>query len=185
MSVDRKFPNIAQLLSELSNGSKLDRELISTFQRIYDYIDYKEAELSNQIIEQKSQQQVSTKRLSELVNGFATDLAGIKNAQNPLSTLAQSPGTGTVTSVTINAGTNLTGGGTGTSIVNVTLNVSSNPVFTTTVINGIKIRAGIGSPETVEIGSPGDIYLDKNGGANITIYIKESGVATNVGWTAK
>jgi hypothetical protein len=42
-----------------------------------------------------------------------------------------------------------------------------------------------GSPEGVVFGSPGDLYSDKNGGAGLTFYVKESGVATNTGWIAK
>jgi hypothetical protein len=46
-------------------------------------------------------------------------------------------------------------------------------------------RTGTGSPNGVITGNPGDLYTDKNGGASVTLYVKESGVATNTGWVAK
>lgn len=51
--------------------------------------------------------------------------------------------------------------------------------------NRVKISFGSGVPNGMKVGSPPDIYLDINGGANLTIWIKESGVATNSGWAAK
>lgn len=50
---------------------------------------------------------------------------------------------------------------------------------------GAKISGGNGDPNTVIVGSPGDLWLRQNGGANTTLYVKESGVATNTGWVAK
>lgn len=47
------------------------------------------------------------------------------------------------------------------------------------------IRSGNGDPETVIVGSVGDLWLRLNGGANTTLYVKESGAATNTGWIAK
>jgi len=44
---------------------------------------------------------------------------------------------------------------------------------------------GIGPPEGVVTASPGALYVNTNGGANATLYVKESGVATNTGWAAK
>jgi hypothetical protein len=32
------------------------------------------------------------------------------------------------------------------------------------------------------VGSPGDLYSDTAGGVSLTFYVKESGVATNIGW---
>jgi hypothetical protein len=55
----------------------------------------------------------------------------------------------------------------------------------TFTINGAVVRASTGSPNGVVTGSPGDMYLNKNGGAGTTLYIKESGVATNTGWVGK
>jgi len=46
-------------------------------------------------------------------------------------------------------------------------------------------RSGIGTPEGVIVGSPGDLYTDANGGAAVTLWVKESGAATNTGWVAK
>jgi hypothetical protein len=45
--------------------------------------------------------------------------------------------------------------------------------------------SGNGSPNDVVIGSPGDIYTNRSGGANTTLWVKESGVDTNTGWVAK
>jgi hypothetical protein len=55
----------------------------------------------------------------------------------------------------------------------------------TFTINGAVVRASTGSPNGAVTGSPGDMYLNKNGGAGTTLYIKESGVATNTGWVGK
>jgi hypothetical protein len=52
------------------------------------------------------------------------------------------------------------------------------------VLNGA-VRVGTGSPETVVIGSIGNLWLRTDGGANTTLYIKESGTQTNTGWVAK
>jgi hypothetical protein len=41
------------------------------------------------------------------------------------------------------------------------------------------------SPNGVVTGSPGSIILSTAGGAATTLYVKESGVATNTGWVAK
>jgi hypothetical protein len=50
---------------------------------------------------------------------------------------------------------------------------------------GPRWRTGVGSPEGVVTGSPGDLYSNTGGGAGTTLYVKESGVATNTGWIAK
>lgn len=47
------------------------------------------------------------------------------------------------------------------------------------------ILTGTGSPEGSVVGSPGDLYLNKSGGANVTLWVKESGTATNTGWVGK
>lgn len=49
---------------------------------------------------------------------------------------------------------------------------------------GPKIRSGTGSPEAAVTGNPGDLYLNKSGGASTTLYVKESGTG-NTGWIAK
>ena len=46
-------------------------------------------------------------------------------------------------------------------------------------------KRGAGSPESVVTGSVGDIYTRTDGGASTTLYVKESGSATNTGWIAK
>ena len=50
---------------------------------------------------------------------------------------------------------------------------------------GIKTASGVGSPNGVVSGSPGDLYVSTSGGAGTTLYVKESGVNTNTGWIAK
>jgi hypothetical protein len=50
---------------------------------------------------------------------------------------------------------------------------------------GIVMSSGVGSPNGVVVGSPGDMYSNTSGGAGTTLYIKESGAATNTGWVAK
>jgi hypothetical protein len=46
------------------------------------------------------------------------------------------------------------------------------------------IRSGTGSPEGVVTASVGTLYLRTNGGANTTLYVKESG-SGSTGWVAK
>ena len=50
---------------------------------------------------------------------------------------------------------------------------------TTTVI-----KSGQGTPEANVVGSVGHIYLRSDGGANTTLYVKESGTGTDTGWAA-
>lgn len=52
-------------------------------------------------------------------------------------------------------------------------------------VGGIQISAGSGAPNGVVSGSPGDIYVNVAGGALTTLWIKETGVLTNVGWVGK
>ena len=47
------------------------------------------------------------------------------------------------------------------------------------------IRTGTGSPNGVVTADPGSLYLNLSGGANTTLYIKESGSSSNTGWVAK
>lgn len=42
--------------------------------------------------------------------------------------------------------------------------------------------AGVGTPNGAVVGSPGDLYSNTSGGAGITLWVKESGAATNTGW---
>ena len=46
------------------------------------------------------------------------------------------------------------------------------------------VRSGAGSPEGAVTAPVGTLYLRTNGGANTTLYIKESG-SGNSGWVAK
>ena len=54
-----------------------------------------------------------------------------------------------------------------------------------TVLGGAKVLAGTGAPAGVVFGSPGDLYVNKSGGASTTLYVKESGANTTAGWVAK
>jgi len=45
--------------------------------------------------------------------------------------------------------------------------------------------SGTGDPNGVLTGSPGDLYSRIDGGAGTSLYVKESGVATDTGWIAK
>lgn len=48
----------------------------------------------------------------------------------------------------------------------------------------VDIRCSIGSPEGLIVAPVGSIFLRTNGGANTTLYVKESGTG-NTGWVAK
>lgn len=41
---------------------------------------------------------------------------------------------------------------------------------------------GFDSPEGVQVGKMGDLYINRNGGTSNTFWIKESGHNTNTGW---
>jgi hypothetical protein len=60
---------------------------------------------------------------------------------------------------------------------------ATTPATISTV--GALIRSGNGDPETVITGSVGDLWLRLDGGAGTTLYVKESGAATNTGWVGK
>ncbi|HLJ49700.1 MAG TPA: hypothetical protein VKU01_26990 [Bryobacteraceae bacterium] len=47
------------------------------------------------------------------------------------------------------------------------------------------VYAGAGNPNGFQLGKPCDIYLNTNGGAATTLWVKESGTATNTGWISK
>jgi hypothetical protein len=51
--------------------------------------------------------------------------------------------------------------------------------------NAQKISSGVGTPNGSVVGSPGDLYLNTSGGSGTTLYVKESGSATNTGWVGK
>jgi hypothetical protein len=50
--------------------------------------------------------------------------------------------------------------------------------------NNVGLFTGIGSPETVITAAVGSLYINKNGGAGTTLYIKETG-SGNTGWVGK
>jgi hypothetical protein len=49
----------------------------------------------------------------------------------------------------------------------------------------IPFYVGTGSPNGVVTASPPAIYFNRSGGAGTTVYLKESGTSTNVGWVGK
>jgi len=55
-------------------------------------------------------------------------------------------------------------------------------------VNGLedaKVLRGAGSPEGAVVAKVGTLYARTDGGANTTLYVKESGDNTNTGWIAK
>ena len=50
--------------------------------------------------------------------------------------------------------------------------------------NGVKIVTGTGSPNGSQTAKPGAIYLNASGGADATLWAKESGIDTDTGWVA-
>lgn len=44
---------------------------------------------------------------------------------------------------------------------------------------------GTGDPNGTITASPPALYLNRSGGAGTTLYVKESGAATNTGWVGK
>lgn len=47
------------------------------------------------------------------------------------------------------------------------------------------IQTFAGDPNTFVVGVPGDLVADTTGGANTTLWVKESGAGTTAGWVAK
>lgn len=72
-----------------------------------------------------------------------------------------------------------------TDVLNGTFDIVAAGVSQVALGTGIKISSGTGSPEGVVAGSPGDLYTNTVGGANTTLYVKESGSATKTGWVGK
>ena len=61
-----------------------------------------------------------------------------------------------------------------------------NPVANSKLDKFLKLlNFGHGSPEGVVTASPPALYLDEDGGALLTLWVKESGINTNTGWIAK
>jgi hypothetical protein len=52
-------------------------------------------------------------------------------------------------------------------------------------VAGGRFLSGVGAPNGAVIGSVGDLYTDTTGGAGTTLWVKEAGAATNVGWVGK
>ena len=53
------------------------------------------------------------------------------------------------------------------------------------VFGGARVLAGTGVPNGAVVGSVGDLYVNKSGGAGTTLYVKESGAGTDTGWVGK
>lgn len=53
------------------------------------------------------------------------------------------------------------------------------------VLGGARVLRGTGAPNNAVRGSVGDLYVRADGGANTTLYVKESGNGTLTGWVAK
>ena len=47
------------------------------------------------------------------------------------------------------------------------------------------ITVGTGDPNNVVTASPPALYLDADGGAGATLWVKETGINTDTGWVAK
>lgn len=54
----------------------------------------------------------------------------------------------------------------------------------TGVLTADNLKRGSGSPEGAITGNVGDVFLRTNGSSGATLYVKESGNATNTGWVA-
>lgn len=55
----------------------------------------------------------------------------------------------------------------------------------TRLLQNLPVIWGEGSPENVEYGKRGTLYVDFKGGTSTTLYIKESNDEGNSGWIAK
>lgn len=62
--------------------------------------------------------------------------------------------------------------------------VSGKPIVFSSGASQILILIGTGSPEGVKTAPIGSLYLRTDGGANTTLYVKQSGTG-NTGWVAK
>lgn len=54
-----------------------------------------------------------------------------------------------------------------------------------TLLGNLPIIWGNGNPEGVQSAKVGTLYLNLQGGASTTLYVKESGSTGNGGWVAK
>lgn len=98
-------------------------------------------------------------------------------AEQGASLISGNSGTGDVLIQSLNAGTIdiLSGDG------NISVDAD---IWTVGSVSGRLIQWGTGTPEGVVTASPGSMYLDRNGGAGVTFYVKETGTG-NTGWVAK
>jgi hypothetical protein len=64
------------------------------------------------------------------------------------------------------------------------LNVLVSTLTTSGTLAGSNLQRGSGSPESSVTGSIGDVYQRTDGSTGTTLYVKESGSATNTGWVA-
>ena len=64
--------------------------------------------------------------------------------------------------------------------------IETTTIFSTlgTILQATIVYAGSGTPEAAVTASPGSLYVDTDGGASVTLYVKESGTAAT-GWVAK
>jgi hypothetical protein len=60
-----------------------------------------------------------------------------------------------------------------------------NALLSHFVANSISLPVGAGVPNGNVIGKIGDLYINTNGGAGTTLWVKESGSGTNTGWVGK
>ncbi|MFJ7950781.1 hypothetical protein ACIQZG_04535 [Lysinibacillus sp. NPDC096418] len=67
---------------------------------------------------------------------------------------------------------------------NLTKKFTVDNIGNLTLYNGVRILSGSGAPEGGTVAPVGSLYLRSNGGANTTLYVKESGTG-NTGWIAK
>lgn len=59
--------------------------------------------------------------------------------------------------------------------------INTPPMF----CGAVAWHSGTGSPEGVVTGTKGDLYSRRDGGANTSFYVKETGTNSKTGWTAK
>jgi hypothetical protein len=93
--------------------------------------------------------------------------------------------------ITVNSGGTYSEGGGGGHTGSLTINAGGAYTQTGTYgignlfLNGAQLSTGVGSPQNVVTGNPGDLYLNKSGGSTTTLFVKESGTNTNTGWVGK
>jgi len=90
--------------------------------------------------------------------------------------------------ITVNSGgtyTEICGGHTGSFTNAGTFSQQGEFGMATAVVGGSMYSAGNVTPNGNIVGNPGDVYLNRTGGAGVTFWVKESGVGTNTGWVGK